>query len=138
MRKHKLKRRPKIYIPTYTGFFYTLFAVILVPWVIYLANSLPTRHPEPHYDYAWVGLDIGLVIVLLLTGFFASIKSRWVIIFACITGSFLLVDAWFDMLSSRPGFELNEAIVLAVFLEIPLAIASFWVAFRVLNQNIVD
>ena len=138
MKSNKIRshRHPKIYVPTQAGFLYTLLAVILVPWVIYLAKDLPARHPDRHYDIAWVGLDIGLMVLLLITGFLATIKSRWVIIAASSTASFLLIDAWFDVCSSREGYELDQAIVLAAFVEIPLAIATLWLAYRVLNQNL--
>lgn len=130
------RRKKKIYMPHWMGSVYTVFAVILVPWTIYLSYRLPHHHLEPHYDDAWVGLDIGIMIALLLTGFFASIKSRWAIISAAVVGSFLLVDAWFDVVSSRPGRELNEAIILAVFVELPLSITSFYLSYRLINKNV--
>jgi hypothetical protein len=76
------------------------------------------------------------MLLLLLTGILASIKSRWIIITASTAATLLLVDAWFDVCSSKGGYELDQALVLAVFIEVPLAIASFWLAYRVLNQNL--
>jgi len=133
-----MKNKPKIklYIPRHISFMYTLFALLLVPWTIYLAKTLPNRHIQRHWDITWVGLDIVIMVLLLLTGFFASIKSRLVIIALCVTASFLLVDAWFDITSSRPGEELLQAILLAIFIEVPLSIIGFSLAYKIINKNI--
>lgn len=130
------KKKIKLYIPARVSYMYTVFAVLLVPWTIYLAYSLPTRHVERHWDVSWVGLDIAIMIVLLLTGFLAAIKSRLVIISLSATASFLLVDAWFDIISSRPGSELYQAVGLAIFIEIPLSIIGFALAYKTINRNV--
>jgi len=136
MATKKNKAKIKFKVPTWFSSVYTIFAILLVPWTLYLAKTLPIRHIEKHWDVAWVGLDIAIIILLLLTGFFASIKSRLVIISLVATSSFLIVDAWFDVISSRPGTELVQAILLATLVEIPLAIAGIVFAYRTINRNI--
>ena len=44
-----------------------------------------------------------------------------------------MVDAWFDVLTSRGHVGQVSAIVLAVVVEIPLSIVSFWWAGRILR-----
>ena len=107
-------------------------SIILVPWVIYLAITLPTKHITKHYDLSWVGFDIGVMLSLLVTGMLAKVRSPAVSLSASSTATFLLVDAWFDLVTSTPGKELNEAIVLALFVEIPMALISFFIAYRAL------
>lgn len=131
----KKDHRKQIEIPSWVSFAYTLFALILVPWVIYLAKSLPHHHPQPHYDVAWVGLDASIMVTLFITAILATKKSSLVVLSASAIGALLLVDAWFDLISSRPGFELTEAISLGIVIEIPLAIASFVLAYKVLSKN---
>jgi hypothetical protein len=63
-------------------------------------------------------------------------KSKWVTIPATAVGTLLLFDAWFDIMSSRPGAELNEAILMAAFFEIPIALMSYALAFHVLDKNL--
>lgn len=128
--------KSKIKIPEWIGLLYTVGSLILVPWVIWLAESLPTHHLERHYDAAWVGLDIGIMIMLLITGFLASKKSRFVILTASAIGTLLIVDVWFDIISSKPGSEMTEAIVLALLVELPLAFISYFLAYKILSKNI--
>jgi hypothetical protein len=40
----------------------------LVPWLTYLAITLPTRTSVPHWSAAWVGLDVMEAIGLATTG----------------------------------------------------------------------
>ena len=44
----------------WTGPLFALFAVILVPWIAYIAASLPSRQLSPNYDVAWAGFDVML------------------------------------------------------------------------------
>ena len=125
----------KLYVPKWVSVLFTLAAVLLVPWIIYLSGSLPVRHIEKHWDVAWVGLDMAIMILLLLTGFLASIKSRLVLLSLITTSSFLLVDAWFDVVTSRAGAEFYQAIILALVLEIPLAIIGYVLAYKTINKN---
>src|SRR5207248_9446056 len=55
-------------------------------------------------------------------------QSRCLAIAATVTGTLLLCDAWFDLLTSRPGSELLESSLLAVAGEVPLAALCFWIA----------
>ena len=50
---------------------YTAAAVMLLPWIVYLAVTLPRRHFDRHYRVAWVGFDILLVIAIVRTAYFA-------------------------------------------------------------------
>lgn len=121
-------------IPAGAAIFYILGSLIIIPWTIYLDQSLPTRHLYKHWDIAWVGLDIGLLASLLLTGILAYMKSLWVAIAAASTGSLLLVDAWFDVMGAHSGSELDQAVFAAILLELPLAAISFNLANNVLRK----
>ena len=41
-----------------------MLAVLMVPWTVYLAVSLPSEQRAAHYDLAWAGFDVGLFAVL--------------------------------------------------------------------------
>lgn len=123
-------------MPAWVSVVYIVFSLILVPWTLYLSVTLPTHHLSRHWDLSWVGLDIAILASLLTTGVLAFYRSRWVVMSATAAGSFLLVDAWFDIISQRPGFELQEAIFLALVFEIPLAIISYSLATKILIKNI--
>jgi len=105
-------------------------AVALIPWTLWLTFSLPSRHVSRHYDLAWVGFDIALATVLGLTARAAFRGSQLLAPFAAATGAMLLCDAWFDIVTSTPGERL-EAVLQAVFAELPLAALCGYVVYDV-------
>jgi hypothetical protein len=107
---------------------YGLFALALIPWTTHLTASLPNRHEAAHWDVLWAGFDIGLILAGAATAIAALRRSRLLTITASITGTLLLCDSWFDVLTSQPGSERLWAVGEAVFAEIPLALFSFWIA----------
>ena len=112
---------------------YIVLSLVLLPWTVYLGIKLPAHHVTNHCDLSWVGLDIAIATMLLLTGIFAHRQSRWVIITSSATASFLIVDAWFDVINAWQTEDLVQALILAVFIEIPLAVVSYFVAYRALR-----
>jgi hypothetical protein len=96
-------------------------AVGLVPWTLYLTFSLPSRHVTFHYDLAWVGFDVGLAAAFAATAWAALRRTQWLVPLAAATGTMLVCDAWFDVVTSRTGGEMWEAIAEALLAELPLA-----------------
>ena len=108
---------------------FALFSLIMVPWTVYLAYSLPSRQVSADYDIAWAGFDVMLMAVLAGTGFFALKRSRYLAVTASAAASLLLMDAWFDVVTSPPG-QRPEAIVLAAAVELPLAAVCVWLSYH--------
>lgn len=123
-------------IPAWTGKLYFLMAAVLLPWTIYMSFALPRHHSTAHWDIIWSGLDIALVATVALTAYFAHRRSIWIVLTASTTGSLLVVDAWFDVLSEHAITLVQNALVMAIFLEIPLALMSYLLAAHVLRHNI--
>jgi hypothetical protein len=111
----------RIPLPRWVTNLLGLVAVGLVPWTLYLTFSLPSRHLTFHYDLAWVGFDIGLAASFAATAWATVRGSQWLVPLAAVTGTMLLCDAWFDVVTAQPGTELWEAVVEAVLAELPLA-----------------
>ena len=109
---------------------FTLIGLALLPWTIWLATSLHPDHETTSWDLAWSGFDTGLAISFLLTAFAAWRRSPWVGALAAATGTLLITDAWFDIVLESHADELRNAVMLAVFAEIPIAILCFWIAYR--------
>ena len=104
-------------------------SVVLIPWTVYLGLSLPSRQLSPHYNIAWVGFDVLLIAALGATGYFALRCSRYLAITAAAASALLIVDAWFDIMTS-PRRQIPEAIVLAAFVELPLAGVCAWLSYH--------
>jgi hypothetical protein len=132
----KKSKRVRLPIPAWAGMLYLILSVFLIPWTVHLSYELPTRQIAQHWDVSWGGLDVGIIIASLLTAVLAFKKSKWVAVPATMVGTLLLVDAWFDVMSSHRGLEFNEAILMAAFFEIPIALMSYGLAFHVLDKNI--
>jgi len=126
----------KLKLPSWMALLYITLSLITIPWTIALDRNLPPVHIFTNWNTAWAGLDLGITVALLLTGILALKKSVWVIMAACITGSFLLVDAWFDMASAGSGRRFMSALMLAVLIELPLAFLSFSLARKATKRNI--
>ena len=104
-------------------------ALALGPWTLYLTYSLPARHVTKHWDIAWIGFDVGLLFAFAATGWCAFRQSRWLIPAAAMTGTMLLCDAWFDIVTASGGGERLEAILEAGFAELPLAAICAYVVW---------
>ena len=101
----------------------------LLPWTVYLVLTLPGRHLQTgYYDLAWGGFDVGLAALLVSTGVGLLRRKLWVQSTATAAATMLVCDAWFDVLSSRPGGERLLAIVLAFTVELPSAAVCLLVA----------
>ena len=107
---------------------FAVCSVALVPWVVFLAWSLPHRAVSHHYALAWAGYDVGLAAALASTAVTAVRRSRFVPLAASEAGAMLLADAWFDVVTAAPGRDLAESLVMAVVVELPLAALCAWLA----------
>lgn len=128
--KKKIIHHPRSFLPRSILAFFAIAALILVPWTIFLAQSLPTHHMDRRWNLVWSGFDIGLLLSLGLTAYWGLRKSGWVVAAASVAGAFLLIDAWFDCVTAKQGWEYGVSLSLAAFAEIPMAVLSFWIAYR--------
>jgi hypothetical protein len=110
---------------------YTAAAVVLLPWIVYLALTLPRRQYDRHYRAAWVGFDLILVFAISRTAYLAFRFDPRVQFPATATAVLLFVDAWFDITTSANRDQFFEAVLLALLVEIPSALFSLYLAYRV-------
>jgi hypothetical protein len=116
-------------IVRWAGPAFILFSLILLPWTIYLGYTLPSHQESADYDIAWVGFDIMLMLVLAGTGYFALRRSRYLAPAAAAMATMLVVDAWFDVVTSPPDQRMLS-IVLAALIELPLAALCGWLSYH--------
>jgi hypothetical protein len=89
----------------------TSSALILLPWIAYLALSLPSSVSARHWPLVWAGLDTAMAAGLALTGWLAIRRDRRVAFVAASTATLLIVDAWFDVCTSPAGRPLTLALL---------------------------
>lgn len=107
----------------------TLAAAGLVPWTVWLTFTLPSRHVTQDYDVAWVGFDVMLVAAIASTISAAIHGSRWLAPCATATGTLLVCDAWFDVVTSSGGGERARALLEAAFVELPFAAVCAFIVY---------
>jgi hypothetical protein len=111
----------------------TVASVVLVPWIVLLALTLPHRYVAGHWTLTWVGFDIVLLSGLALTAWLAWRRRQAVVIAAFTTGTLLVCDAWFDITTASGRVDTLTSIASAVLLELPLAALLFAVAIHLLH-----
>ena len=104
-------------------------ATLEIIWTIYLGLRLPREYVANHWDLAWVGLDVGEITMMLLTAWAAWRRRAVFILFASVSGTLFLVDAWFDVTTARRG-DVWQSGVVAILWEVPFAIGLYWLAAR--------
>ena len=93
---------------------------VLVPWVGYLALTLPDDYQAQNWSTTWVGFDVGLVVLMAATVVLGLLKRVAIVLSACATGALLACDAWFDVMTSTAA-DRPVALASALLLELPLA-----------------
>ena len=120
----------------WVGPVFALCSLILLPWTVYLGYSLPSRQLSADFDVAWAGFDVILLVALASTGYFALRRSPYLATAATAAATLLVVDAWFDIITSPSPRQRLEAIGLAVIAELPLAALCGWLTYY--TQQLAD
>jgi hypothetical protein len=107
----------------------------MAPWLVVLAVTLPGTTRVPHWWLAWVGLDALEGIGLGLTGWLLRRGDPRRCLTAMATSALLVIDAWFDITTSGSGGSLAEAIAMAAFAEIPMAVLCAVIAYRAVPRR---
>ncbi|SEE66116.1 hypothetical protein SAMN05216533_3139 [Streptomyces sp. Ag109_O5-10] len=102
-------------------------AVLLVPWTVVLALTLPARTEVHNWAMAWIGLDVLMAAGCAATAVLGLRGDARARLTASATASVAVLDAWFDITTSAVGTELLEALASAVA-EAGLAAACVYLA----------
>lgn len=120
----ELDRQRGRLIPRWLLRLFAACALLLIPWSVFLVLSLPERTTAHAWNLAWAGFDVGLAVALAAMVLAILRRSAWSGPLAAICGTLLVVDAWFDVVTSS-GDDRIVAIAMAVLLELPLAFLCF-------------
>jgi hypothetical protein len=107
----------------------------LLPWCVLLSATLPVTTEVQNWSLAWTGLDGGEAVAALATAVLLTREDRRAALTAMAGGALLIADAWFDVCTSAPGADHVLAVAEAVFVELPLAGAAFWLAARLVKDR---
>jgi hypothetical protein len=93
----------------------------LIPWIVYLALTLPETYVAHNWPATWVGFDVLLVAFMATTAVLGFLRRQLLILSAFTTGVLLICDAWFDVMTAGPD-DIWPAVLIAVLGELPLAV----------------
>src|SRR4029453_9357637 len=107
-------------------------AVVLIPWIAYVAVTLPYVYVTHNWDQAWVGFDILLLLLIVATPVLGYLRRQMVMLTAFATGVLLICDAWFDWMTSNRA-DVGWATVSALLFELPLAVLLIMESCRLMR-----
>jgi hypothetical protein len=110
--------------------------VWMVPWVVYLAFTLPGKYTADQWSATWTGFDIALLAALAGTALAILRKRQVAIVGMLITSTLLTCDAWFDVMLSWGAEEFPLSVVTALGGELPLAGLCFYAARRLIRLTV--
>ena len=97
-------------------------AVFLLPWVAFLATTLPQREQTHGWRIAWVGFDVALLLGFAATAWLGWKNRQLVTTALVVTATLTLCDVWFDLTLSWGTSEQAASVVTAVIAEIPFGL----------------
>jgi hypothetical protein len=104
-------------------------AAALIPWTIGIATYLPHTAVAHHWNTAWAGLDVAIMIGLALTSWLSHRHNRRAALAATATATLMCADAWFDLCTSASGSPFASAVAAAAT-ELTVAAACLVVGLR--------
>ena len=108
--------------------------VVMIAWMVGLAVTLPRSYVATHWRAQWIGFDVALTVGLAMTAWSMWRRRQSAIPAALATGTLLLCDAWFDVLTASRD-DLVVSLASALFAEIPLGILMVRLAVRLLQAG---
>lgn len=110
----------------------TLACAGLIPWIVFLALSLPRQYEVANWRQTWVGFDVILLVSLTLTAYLGWRRRQLVILASFAAGLLLICDSWFDLTTAADGDRLTAGLT-AGLCELPLAAVLLWATFHLLR-----
>ncbi|OBH93117.1 hypothetical protein [Mycobacterium sp. E2733] len=111
-------------------------SMAMVPWLGYLAVTLPENYVAHNWPVTWVGFDILLVGFMLATAVLGYLRRQLLVPAAFTTGVLLICDAWFDLMTAGPK-DVWLSVTTALLIEVPLAVFLIFSAQRLMRLTMM-
>ena len=119
--------------------FLSLVAVaclVLLPWIVFLALTLPKSYVVQRWTAVWTGFDVALLTTIAACFWAAWRRRQVLIVFALIGATLLTCDAWFDIMTASTSGDLRISLASAFLVELPFAVVLMMVARRLLRLTL--
>ena len=110
--------------------------IALAVWIGVLEVTLPRDFRAGGWRAAWVGFDIGLLLVFGATAWAAWRRRQVLILCLVVLATLLCCDAWFDTTLDWGTHDFMLSLILALAVELPLAVVALIGARRLLRLTI--
>jgi hypothetical protein len=111
-------------------------AIGLIPWMAFLAITLPSNYVAHNWPATWVGFDALLVAFMVTTTVLGFLRRQLLLLTAFTTGVLLICDAWFDVMTASPD-DLWVSALTATLGELPLAVIMITGALHILRLTVM-
>ncbi|SON59329.1 hypothetical protein MSIMFI_00812 [Mycobacterium simulans] len=108
----------------------------LIPWIGYLALTLPQDYVAHNWTATWVGFDLLLVGFMAATAVLGCLRRQLLLLTAFTSGVLLICDAWFDLMTAGPN-DFWLSVSSALLVEVPLALLMITGAQRILRITLM-
>jgi len=110
--------------------------VLLSIWIGVLEVKLPRDYRAGGWRAAWVGFDIGLLLVFAATAWAAWRRRQVLIVCLIVLATLLCCDAWFDITLDWGTRGFMVSVLSAAVIELPLAVVALIGARRLLRLTV--
>jgi len=110
-------------------------AVLLIPWLVFMAITLPATYVAHNWPATWVGFDTILIGFMAATAVLGLLRRQLLVLTAFTTGVLLICDAWFDVMTAGPD-TMWLSVATALLAELPLAGIMISGAARVVRLTV--
>ena len=110
--------------------------LLLSVWIGVLEVKLPRYYRAGGWRAAWVGFDIGLLMVFAATAWAAWRRRQVLIVCLIVLAALLCCDAWFDITLDWGTSGFMVSVLSAALVELPLAVVALIGARRLLRLTV--
>jgi hypothetical protein len=110
--------------------------LLLSIWIGVLEIKLPRDYRAGGWRAAWVGFDVGLLLVLAATAWAAWRRRQILIVCLVVLATLLCCDAWFDITLDWGTRGFMVSVLSAALIELPLTVVALIGARRLLRLTI--
>lgn len=110
--------------------------LLLAVWIGVLEVSLPRYYRAGGWRAAWVGFDVGLLVMFAATAWAAWRRRQILIVCLMVLATLLCCDAWFDTTLDWGTRGFMVSLLSAVLVELPLAAVALIGVRRLLRLTI--
>ncbi len=110
--------------------------LVLAAWIGVLAVTLPRYYRSGGWRGAWIGFDVGLLVIFAVTAWAAWRHRQLVIACLVVLATLLCCDAWFDVTLDLRTSGFLVSLLMALCVELPLAGLALIGARRLMRLNV--